>query len=191
MSDSALETMDEPDPDPAEGLADEPDHDPAEGLDGVFDRVPEDESAVESQPEDEGEPVAESQSTASSLLQFPEDIALRPVDEDGAYFTFDYGDEEFLAYYEPDCWKVFDSYKITNQHDMVVICQALLDEHEVHGRDFESMRTAEDMAFEWQQHNIAYVYAPDGSTWQESARSVDLDPYDQHKTFREIFDDRT
>lgn len=146
---------------------------------------------AESVTAEEPELETDSQPESSAVLQSPEDIALHPIDEYGIYYAFYYGDEEFTAYYEPDCWKVFDSYKITNQEDIRVICQALLNEHEVHGSDFESMRTADDMAYEWQQHNLAYAYAPEDSEWRDSARSVDLDPYDQNKSFQEILADRS
>jgi hypothetical protein len=47
------------------------------------------------------------------------------------------------------------------------------------------------MAFEWQQHNIAYEQLPEGNQWRESAMNVDLDPDDQGKTFKEMYEERT
>ena len=74
---------------------------------------------------------------------------------------------------------------------MKIICQALIDVHPVHGKDLSSYRTADDMAYEWEQHNIAYKYLPDDSSWKGSAGNVDLDPYDQGRSFEEIYEDRT
>lgn len=54
-----------------------------------------------------------------------------------------------------------------------------------------SFRTPEDMADEWMQHNIAYAILPEGNEWISHVRGVDLDPYDQGKSFIEIYRDRT
>lgn len=51
---------------------------------------------------------------------------------------------------------------------MTLICQALADEHPVHGADLVSYRTAEDMAYEWQQHNIAYQLLSDDSPFRNN-----------------------
>lgn len=74
---------------------------------------------------------------------------------------------------------------------MVSICQALLDVHPVHGSDMQSIRTAEDMAYEWLQHNLAYELLPEDNPWRRNAKDVDLNPEDQNKTFREMYEDRT
>jgi hypothetical protein len=130
---------------------------------------------------------SESTHASTGILQSPEDIELQPTDDYGANYMFFYGDEVFNVYYEPDCWRVYDSYKITNKSDLVIICQALINEHEIHGRDLESFRTAEDMAYEWQQHNLAYTLAPNDSSWKQSAQNVDLDPDEQNMTLEEIY----
>ena len=134
------------------------------------------------------------QEQSKSLLLSPADIGLHTVDDWrqdwGQYYAFVYDGEQFSVYYEPDTWKVFDSYKITDHGDIVTICQALLDEHPIHGSDLQSYRTAEDMAFEWEQHNLAYRLLPDSSSWKESAQNVDLDPEDQGKTFAEMYASR-
>lgn len=144
------------------------------------------EPATESEPASGEEPTPDS----AGILQSPEDIGLQSADVYGTYYVFYYDDQEFWVYYEPDCWKVYDSYKITNLADITIICQALLNEHEVHGRDLESVRTAEDMAYEWQQHNLAYALAPKGSSWRESAQNVDLDPDEQNMSLQEIMETR-
>jgi hypothetical protein len=105
--------------------------------------------------------------------------------------AFSYNQEEFSAQYTKENWKIIDSYKITDTDDIIIICQALSDAHPVHGRDMESFRTPEDMAFEWLQHNVAYAFLPDDNAWKRSAKDVDLNPADQGKTFQEMYEDRT
>ena len=46
------------------------------------------------------------------------------------------------------------------------------------------------MAYEWVQHNLAYGLLPDGSSWKESARNVDIDPKDQGKSAYDILAER-
>ena len=127
----------------------------------------------------------------SGKLSSVEDIELHAVDETGKNYAFSYNQEEFSARYTPDNWKIVDSYKITDTDDITIICQALSDVHPVHGRDMESFRAPEDMAFEWLQHNIAYALLPDDSPWKRNAKDVDLNPADQNKTFEEMYEDRT
>lgn len=126
-----------------------------------------------------------------SVLTSTSDINLRDEDGGGENYAFTYKGQEFKAHYMYDYWTVYDSYKITNEDDQTIICQALIDTHTVHGRDMESFRTAEDMAYEWQQHNLACKYLPDDSDWRDSAENVDFDPYDQGRSFEEIYEDRT
>ncbi|MBE5842782.1 MAG: hypothetical protein E7302_01225 [Butyrivibrio sp.] len=124
------------------------------------------------------------------LLSSTEDVNLTDTG-DGKHYTFTYGDEEFSAIYTEDNWKILDSYKITNVDDNYIICQALIDEHPIHGSDMASYRTAEDMAYEWLQHNIAYEILPDDNAMKSHAKDVDFDPKDQGKDFDEIYEDRT
>lgn len=126
---------------------------------------------------------------SSSNLSSIEDLNLEH--EGGGSYTFDYAGEEFEALFDSDTWTIYDSYKIKNAKDILLICRALSDEHPVPSRDRESYRTPEDMAFEWEQHNLAYDQLPEGNYWRESSRNVDLDPDDQGKTFKEIYEDRT
>jgi len=126
---------------------------------------------------------------SAGSLSSPEDINLRS--DDGYSYYFTYKDEDFYAEYYDDVWTIYNSYKITNSRDITMICRALSDEHPIHGRDMESYRTPSDMAFEWEQHNIAYEQLPDDNSWKASAKNVDLDPQDQGKTFKEIYEDRT
>ena len=130
-------------------------------------------------------------SESSGYLISTSDIGLTNYDGMGAKYYFTYKGEEFRTLYQNDCWTIYDSYKITNKSDMKIICQALIDVHPVHGKDLSSYRTADDMAYEWEQHNIAYKYLPDDNSWKESAGNVDLDPYDQGRSFEEIYEDRT
>jgi hypothetical protein len=124
-------------------------------------------------------------------LSSVDDVVLVPTDDYGCGYVFNYGGEEFIAYFDTYSWRVYDSYKITNHSDIVTICQALINVHPVYGADWESWRTAEDMAYEWEQHNLAYNALPANSHWRDDAKDVDLDPYDQGKSFSEIYESRT
>ncbi|MBR2548267.1 MAG: hypothetical protein IKF07_08765 [Eubacterium sp.] len=128
-----------------------------------------------------------------SRINSAEDIELKSLDNQGYAYRFTYAGEKFRAVYSSywDTWTIYDSYKIINDHDMRIICQALIDVHPVHGSDLKSYRTADDMAYEWQQHNIVYELLPDNNRWKSSAKNVDLDPYDQGKSYKEIYEDRT
>ena len=126
-----------------------------------------------------------------SLLTSTEDVVLVPTDDYAMGYVFEYGGEQFTAYFDTYSWRVYDSYKITNHNDIVIICQALINEHPVYGSDWESFRTADDMAYEWEQHSLAYNLLPEDNHWREDAKDVDLDPEDQGKSFPEIYESRT
>ena len=126
---------------------------------------------------------------SSSGINSPDDINLRSGD--GSYYTFTYKDEDYEAEFQEDTWTIYNSCRIKNAKDILIICRALSEEHSVPSRDRESTRTPEDMAFEWEQHNLAYEQLPEGNHWRESSRNVDLDPDDQGKTFKEIYEERT
>ena len=134
---------------------------------------------------------AASTEVKSGILSDPSDINLRDTDGNGKNYLFTYDGEDFSVVYTTDNWKIYDSYKINNTEDMTIICEALISVHQIHGSDMESYRTAEDMAYEWLQHNIAYQFLPDESPWKVHAQNVDLDPKDQGKSFSEIYEDRT
>lgn len=133
----------------------------------------------------------DSSASNTGRLTSTADIGLTNYDGMGAKYYFTYKGEEFRTLYQNDCWTIYDSYKITNKHDMKIICQALIDVHPVHGSDYSSYRTAKDMAYEWEQHNLAYKYLPEDSPYRQSAMNVDLDPQDQGRSFEEIYEDRT
>ena len=120
------------------------------------------------------------------ILRSAEELDLSR-DGDTVYFT--YNGESFRAVYTPDNWTIYDSYRVRNSKDMAIICEALSDIHPIHGNDMVSYRTAEDMAYEWLQHNIAYEFLPE-SSYKQSAKDVDLDPYDQGKSLEELFSSR-
>ena len=120
-----------------------------------------------------------------------EDLGLHDTDGSGKNYSFTYKGEEFTAIYTTDNWKVRDSYRITSLSDIKVVCQALIDEHPVHGKDMVSFRTADDMADEWQIHNIAYEFLEDDDPLKEHAKDVDLDPKDQGLTLEELYKSRT
>lgn len=128
---------------------------------------------------------------SSGLLKSTDDVVLVPTDDYAQGYVFEYDGEQFDVYFDTYSWRVYNSYKITNHDDIVIICQALLNEHVVYGSDWETPRTADDMAFEWEQHNLAYEMLPEDSHWREDAKDVDLDPDDQGKTFPEMYESRT
>lgn len=125
------------------------------------------------------------------LLESAEDIQLTDVDGWETNYTFIYDGETYNAVYTPDNWKIIDSYKITSEADMVIICGALAEVHPVHGCDGESFREPEDMAYEWVQHNIAYEILPDDNSWKANAKDVDINPADQNKSLYEMYKSKT
>ena len=118
-------------------------------------------------------------------LQSADEINLRSGGDGFYYFT--YNGEDFRALYSSSTWTIYDSYKITKKSDMKIICQALSDIHPVPSRDWQSYRTADDMADEWDKHNKIYLIAPDGSATKERTRNVDLDPEDQGKSYKDLY----
>lgn len=160
-----------------------------EVLDGEDDHGEALEEGISDAPSDSSN--AASTEAKSGILSDPSDINLRDTDGNGKNYLFTYDGEDFSVVYTTDNWKIYDSYKINNTEDMTIICEALISVHQIHGSDMESYRTAEDMAYEWLQHNIAYQFLPDESPWKVHAQNVDLDPKDQGKSFSEIYEDRT
>ncbi len=128
---------------------------------------------------------------SAGLLTSTADINLRDIDGSGTNYEFTYGGETFSALYYTDNWRIIDSYKINNESDMLIICQALIDVNPVHGSDMVSYRTAGDMTYEWVQHNLIYELLPEGDDLKAHAKDVDLDPGDQNKSLDEIYEDRT
>ena len=120
-----------------------------------------------------------------------ENIVIKDIDGNNTNYEFIYNEETYIAVYTLDNWKIYNSYKIKNTNDIKKICQALIDIHPVHGNNLISYRNADDMTFEWLQHNIAYDVLPENNKWRENAKDVDLDPQDQNKTFKEIYESRT
>ena len=113
------------------------------------------------------------------------DFALTDNGDDS--YTFNYGGETFSAVFTPYIggdWKIYDSYKITNRADMVIICEKLLAVNKVEGR-ITPCRTAKDMADEWEIHNRGYSLAKSFSMTSaaERLKDVDMDKKDQGKTF--------
>lgn len=136
------------------------------------------------------EPITVYTTYDASLLSSPEDIGLYDTDGEGVNYSFSYGGEEFYALCEPENWHITDSYKIEDEDDILMICQALIAVHPIHSADMQSYRTAEDMAFEWHQHNLAYSLLPDSSDWKSNARDVDLDSKDEGKGLLDFLMDR-
>ena len=148
------------------------------------------ESTTEKDPETES-PEEKTTEEGSAEEGSAEAVVLENPQGDGKNYHFTYAGETFDAIYTPDNWKVVDSWKITKKEDMIRICQALCEAHPIHGADGQSYRTAEDMAYEWIQHNLAYELLPEDNPWREHAKDVDLDPRDQGKTIDQIYEDRT
>ena len=119
-----------------------------------------------------------------------EELKLEDSDGQGKKYTFKYCDEVYTAIYTKDNWHINDSYKIKNKKDIIIICEALINVHPIHGADMQSWRSPEDMMYEWVQHNLAYEYLPESSEWKIRAKDVDLNPEDQGKSMREMFNVR-
>ena len=130
-------------------------------------------------------------SSTAGILKSAADIELTDTDGNGKNYHFYYAGDDFTAIYTPDNWKIKDSYKIHSEADMIIICQALIDEHPVHGKDMESYRTAEDMAYEWEIHNMGYAFFTDDENLRNKAKDVDFDPKDQGLTIEEFYESRT
>ncbi len=149
-------------------------------------------------------------SAEPGILSGVDDVALTDLTGAGTDYVFIYDGVPYSAIYIPDNWEIKDSYRIINAMDMAIICQALINEHPIHGRDMVSYRTCDDMAYEWIQHNVAYgilrslnnksadgsgeeirVSGKDYSSWMESVKNVDFDPKDQGKSYRDLYEDRT
>jgi len=107
--------------------------------------------------------------------------------DDGINYTFRYNGEEFSLYFKDDTWHVNNSYKITDEADILMICDTLADLHPVPNKDYSGWRTPEDMAFEWEQHNIAYSLMPDRFIFKSNAKHVDINPSDQGKTLYDFY----
>ncbi len=133
----------------------------------------------------------ESEDASESFYESASDFVLTDTDGAGTNYTFDYDGETFSAVYTPDNWKIFNSYRISNASDMLIICSGLIDMHPVHGKDMVSFRTAEDMVYEWQIHNLAVQYLEDDDPLIEHASDVDFDPKDQGITIEEFYKSRT
>ncbi len=131
-----------------------------------------------------------SSSTEAGLLTGVEDIGLTNTDGKGENYTFTYDSSEFSAIYTTDNWQIIDSYLITNGSDMLIICQALIAEHPIHGKDMVSYRTAEDMVYEWKIHNIAYAVMDEDDPKRIKSKDVDFDPKDQNMTIEDVYKDR-
>lgn len=106
------------------------------------------------------------------------------------FYEFNYNSKVYTAQYTKDNWKIINSYEINNKKDMIAICQSLIDIFPIHGKDMISYRTAEDMAYEWIQHNLAYKLLPETSNWKENVKDVDLNPEDQGKDLLELYKER-
>ena len=126
----------------------------------------------------------------AQLLSAPPDIVYQYSDDSFEYYTFAYGNNEFIVLHEYDNWQIKDSYLVQNTRDMEMIAQALIDIYPVHGIDLESYRTPEDMVYEWIQHNIVCELEEGAGKWRDSAKSVDLDPDEQNMNLWEIYQAR-
>lgn len=121
-----------------------------------------------------------------------EEINIELTDMDGnkINYSFIYNNEEYFAWYKEDTWHIVDSYKINNEEAMSKICEVLIEEHPIPSRDRKSYREVDDLVYEWKQHNIIYDVLPDDNKWKSNAKDVDLDPDDQGKSFKELYESR-
>lgn len=164
-------------------------------FESIEEPVSSEEQAVESQTVEEAETVEEAGPSAGNastdseivpLLSSIEDIALTSAD--GKNYTFTYDGRQYKAVYTPDHWKIVASYDINSIEDMTIICQALINEHPIHGRDMVNYRTADDMVYEWEVHNIAHFLFSDKEEAKAHAKDVDFNPEDEGRTFKEYYD---
>ena len=118
-----------------------------------------DEDRVENINEEEiqKEEKIETKAEDDHFLKNVEDINLHDIDGKGTNYIFTYREEDFSAKFVKDTWHITDSYKIRNEKDLAIICQALIDIHPIPSSDGTSYRTVEDLVYEWKQHNIAYI----------------------------------
>lgn len=119
-----------------------------------------------------------------------EDLNLQDVDGNGTKYVFVYKDTVYEATYTKDNWHIANSYNIKNDKDIAVICQALTIVHPIHGKDMISYRAVDDLVYEWVQHNLAYDLLPEGNEWKNRARDVDLNPADQGRSIKEMYEAR-
>ena len=125
------------------------------------------------------------------ILASSRELELKDIDGRKTNYSFIYKGEIFNATYTKDNWHIEDSYKITNKNDIAIICQELINIHPIHGKDMKSFRKIDDLVYEWLQHNIAYNNLPENSKWKDNVKSVDLDPADQGRSLKEIYEART
>ena len=119
-----------------------------------------------------------------------QEINLHDIDGNEKNYLFTYKGENYSAIYTKDNWHIVDSYKITNEKDMEIICQALINIHPIHGKDKISFRNVQDLVYEWVQHNIAYNLLPEDNKWKTNAKDVDFNPEDQGKNLKDFYESR-
>ncbi len=108
------------------------------------------------------------------------------INLNGTNYILDYKGTKYNVEYKYDNWKIYNSYKITNEHDMKIIVSKLISIHPIHSSDYKSYRTVDDLVYEWKQHNLAFTLLPKGK-YKDMARDVDLDPKDQNKSYIEMY----
>ena len=131
----------------------------------------------------------------SSHLEKASDINLSYVktEETKAIYNFDYNSNTYTAIYSTDSaeWHINNSYQIENHDDIVLICSELIQEKPVPGIAEGTHRTASDLTYEWEQHNIAYYYLePFNIPVKNSVANVDLNRDDQGKSWLQLAWDR-
>lgn len=121
-----------------------------------------------------------------SVLESADDLMLI-TDGDDMNYSFIYNGNEFRAEYTEDHWKIYDSYRVDSAKDMSYICEMLISEHPIHGKDMVSYRTADDMAYEWIQHNLVFALVNNVPEILERAKDVDFNPEDQGKSVLDYY----
>jgi len=135
--------------------------------------------------------VSETVSKDTGIKPTIENIELTDSDGNKKNYSFTYNGETFIAKHSKNRWHIDDSYKITNAKDIEIICQALIEKYPILGKDYETYRTAQDMAYEWIQHNIAYNLLSEDNKYKDNAKDVDFNPEDQGKNFKDFYEART
>lgn len=129
-------------------------------------------------------------SKENGFLSSTHELNLRDIDGNETNYIFTYNNTEFTAKYTTNNWKIIDSYKITNENDMEIICKALIDIHPIPGKVLNSFRTVQDLVKEWEIHNISYALISENSKYKENVKDVDFNTEDQGKSLEDFIHSR-
>ena len=136
-----------------------------------------------------------SEAVSSESLITDNSIVLTQDKNNPNFYSFNYNGTDFSAQwlYLESTWHIENSYLIKNKDDILKICKALHSVHPVpRGNDPTKYRTPEDMAYEWEQHNIGVELCENLSVFEfaksgiERCKHVDINPGDEGKNVYEL-----